>query len=290
MTYANYSYNAWSEPVRVYLDNGSEITAADNIANLNPIRYRGYYYDTETGFYYLQSRYYDPVLCRFLNADGYASTGSGFAGYNMYAYCNNNPVNYSDPTGQFWGAVLLGVLIVGTLVGCSPNSPNSKNSSSSNGRDRFRNTPNLDRSTASADSYNCYGNALGKQIDRNPTAYKRGATAEEVYAMVVFDVGEQNIRRLDSYTKVNADENFVALRVGPSSGFRRNADYHFIVEVDGVVYNKPGALDLRTESFTIFWDDEWYLYEGGFRNPKNDNVYYDSEIIYFALKKEWYSN
>ena len=52
----------------------------------------------ETGFYYLQSRYYDPALGRFLNADSYASTGQGFLGYNMFAYCGNNPVLYGD-----WG-------------------------------------------------------------------------------------------------------------------------------------------------------------------------------------------
>ncbi len=117
--------------MQVYLDNGSEITAADNIANLNPIRYRGYYYDTDTGFYYLQSRYYDPVLCRFLNADGYASTGSGFVGYNMYAYCNNNPVNYSDPTGQLLG-LFLAVVVTGLLIYAIDswlNSPNPNNSS-----------------------------------------------------------------------------------------------------------------------------------------------------------------
>ena len=70
------------------------------MADINPLRYRGYYYDTETGFYYLQSRYYDPVVSRFINADKYASTGDGLVGYNMFAYCSNNPVNYSDPSGE----------------------------------------------------------------------------------------------------------------------------------------------------------------------------------------------
>lgn len=70
------------------------------MADKNPLRYRGYYYDTETGFYYLQSRYYDPTLRRFLNADAFASTGQGFAGTNMFAYCNNTPVGSSDPTGH----------------------------------------------------------------------------------------------------------------------------------------------------------------------------------------------
>jgi RHS repeat-associated protein len=71
----------------------------NHIAHVNPIRYRGYYYDNETGFYYLQSRYYDPVISRFINADSYGSTGQGFLGTNMFAYCQNNPLTYSDPTG-----------------------------------------------------------------------------------------------------------------------------------------------------------------------------------------------
>ncbi len=57
-------------------------------------------FDTETGFYYLQSRYYDPIVKRFLNADSYASTGQGFIGYNMFAYCNNCPVIGADPAGH----------------------------------------------------------------------------------------------------------------------------------------------------------------------------------------------
>ena len=69
------------------------------MAAANPLRYRGYYFDSETGFYYLQSRYYDPKICRFINADDFASTGQGILGHNMFAYCGNNPVNFCDPLG-----------------------------------------------------------------------------------------------------------------------------------------------------------------------------------------------
>ena len=86
---ANYTYNAW----------GEILSATGEMAETNPLRYRGYYYDTETGFYYLQSRYYDPANCRFINADGYTSTGQGFLGYNMFAYCNNSPVVLRDSIG-----------------------------------------------------------------------------------------------------------------------------------------------------------------------------------------------
>ncbi len=79
---------------------GKVLSATGTMADINPIRYRGYYYDQELGFYYLQSRYYDPNLCRFINADGLASTGQGFLGCNMFAYCNNNPVLLVDSEGQ----------------------------------------------------------------------------------------------------------------------------------------------------------------------------------------------
>ena len=78
---------------------GKVITSTGDLAEINPLRYRGYYYDTETGFYYLQSRYYDPEICRFINADSYASTGQGFLGFNMFAYCNNNPISRVDING-----------------------------------------------------------------------------------------------------------------------------------------------------------------------------------------------
>ena len=87
---AHYTYDAW----------GYILNCGGNLAEVNPIRYRGYYYDNETGFYYLQSRYYDPVNRRFINADSLASTGQGSLGTNMFAYCNNEPVQRFDPTGH----------------------------------------------------------------------------------------------------------------------------------------------------------------------------------------------
>ena len=88
---AEYTYDAW----------GNVLTATGDLADVNPLRYRGYYYDTETGFYYLQSRYYDPIVKRFLNADSYASTGQGFIGHNMFAYCGNEPNHFIDVSGDY---------------------------------------------------------------------------------------------------------------------------------------------------------------------------------------------
>ena len=92
----SYLYDAWGAPISI------TGPMASTLGVQNPIRYRGYYYDTETGLYYLQSRYYDPVVGRFLNADGYVSTGQGILGTNMFAYCGNNPVSRFDVSGCNW--------------------------------------------------------------------------------------------------------------------------------------------------------------------------------------------
>ena len=75
-------------------------TMASTLGTYNPLRYRGYVYDQETGLYYLQSRYYNPTLGRFLTADAFASTGDGVMGNNMFAYCGNNPANRVDKSGE----------------------------------------------------------------------------------------------------------------------------------------------------------------------------------------------
>lgn len=94
-----YTYNVWRELTTI---TGS---LASTIGELNPIRYRGYYYDAETGFYLTGTRYYDPEIGRFINADGYISTGQDINGFNMFSYCGNNPVNRIDPTGMFWSSI-----------------------------------------------------------------------------------------------------------------------------------------------------------------------------------------
>ena len=90
----SYTYDPWGAPM------STDGTMAVTLGAANPLRYRGYVYDSETGLYYLSSRYYNPVWGRFINADGYASTGQGFTGYNMFAYCNGNPLRYRDSSGM----------------------------------------------------------------------------------------------------------------------------------------------------------------------------------------------
>ena len=91
----SYIYEGYGETYSV--SNTSSMTAT--LSNANMLTYRGYVLDKGTGLYYLQSRYYDPNVGRFINADSLISTGQGLLGNNMFAYCLNNPVNFTDPSG-----------------------------------------------------------------------------------------------------------------------------------------------------------------------------------------------
>ena len=89
-----YTYDAWG---KLLSTTGS---MAGTLGEYNPLRYRGYVYDTETGLYYLNSRYYNPETGRFINADGViAGVGGNLKGYNTFSYCFNNPVNMNDENG-----------------------------------------------------------------------------------------------------------------------------------------------------------------------------------------------
>ena len=113
----SYAYDAWGNHQQITDGSGNDVSDNPNhIANINPFRYRGYYYDTETGWYYLNTRYYDPNVGRFLSPDTILGANGGLPGYNLYAYCNNNPVMFADPSGQ--SLILTGIAAkVATALG-----------------------------------------------------------------------------------------------------------------------------------------------------------------------------
>ena len=110
-----YEYDAWGKLLSVTDMEGNAITSATHPANINPIRYRSYYYDNETKLYYVSSRYYDPEVGRWINADSTnllgASPEVSHWDKNLFAYCDNNPVIRADIGGDFWH------IIIGTAIG-----------------------------------------------------------------------------------------------------------------------------------------------------------------------------
>ena len=110
----SYTYDAWG---KVTATNVAGTTESATVLARNPYLYRGYRYDVETGLYYLNSRYYDPEIGRFINADGTVSTEQGILCANMFAYCENNPVNRKDENGS-WG-ITLGLMAIGGLIGAA---------------------------------------------------------------------------------------------------------------------------------------------------------------------------
>jgi len=267
-----YRYDAWGNVKEV---SGS---MSGTLGKANPLRYRGYVYDEETKLYYLESRYYDPEVGRFINADAYAATGQGFVGNNMFAYCLNNPVNMMDSTGEFsiGIAVKRAVLELAAAARSFTGEPNPD----------LVNAPDLDIDTATEDSYNCYGNALGKQTVTDPVGYNHGDSTRETFELVVRDLGKENIRELDSINSpIFEDEYMVALKCGPY-------DYHFIPFDGERWYDKPG----RNTGFYVdqsFIEAEiwytWYMEEGTVKSAdlKWGYLYYDDETIYFAVKVGW---
>jgi len=141
---AKYVYDAWGNHKTYVLNNSQYVDISENlsyindglnnkfIAELNPFRYRGYYYDVETGLYYLNSRYYDPEIGRFINADDISYLDpESINGLNLYAYCINNPTNLSDESGCSWwdwlfagflalATITLAVLTAGAIIAAAP--------------------------------------------------------------------------------------------------------------------------------------------------------------------------
>ena len=197
---------------------------AGTLGEIQPFRYRGYVYDVETGLYYLRSRYYNPIWLRFINADNYFYVKRHFFSHNHFSYCKNSPVCYHDPSGHSWGLAILLVIVVTTLTGCSAQSP----------RSALAQAPDLDINTAPASSYNCFGNAIGKQIDTDPPGYEPGESTRTTFNRVENAIGKTNIRKLESIDDpISDDEKLVAIKCGP-------VDYHFISCINGKWFNKSG--------------------------------------------------
>ena len=271
-TVVSYTYDAWGNPLST---TGS---LASTIGTLKPLRYRGYVYDQETNMYYLQSRYYNPQTGRFLNGDAFATTGQGFTGNNMFAYCGNNPVNYQDPSGQSLISIL--VWLYRFLIGriSTPYGAATK------------------YSPTDSSEYNCFAYALGE------TKWRDVGGAESVDSFDVNDVANvvledvrktgRSIRIIDSYdAPIAVNEYRIAMRTS-------DRDYHFMKQhSDGTWSHKPSIFSSRliegVNPDAVSWDVPIYdkqLWEiwGDVVEVGIERNFYDSETVYFAVTRGWW--
>ena len=114
---AIYTYTPWGQLLTIDRVTGSSYSDGDSsIGSINPIRYRGYYYDNETRLYYLNSRYYDPEVGRFISSDSVMGVNADMATYNLYAYCGNNPIIRCDVSGTHWDNIIDASLHIGNML------------------------------------------------------------------------------------------------------------------------------------------------------------------------------
>lgn len=219
-----YIYNGWGEIVNQSGDK--------EIAQINPLRYRGYYYDEESGFYYLNNRYYASSIKRMINMDRYTDTGFGMFSHNMYAYCENTPVNASNYSGN-----------VPTWV--------TKHSKSPSGKNYYWKyiTNNSD--------INCYAYAVDLSKRKDPgeaCGYKFSYNFTESYIrdLVIKDLNNRKYecRKISpsDVRTVTSDWKLIAIRTGKSNkqgiGNKLYQDYHVMRRryKDGAFWgHKPGT-------------------------------------------------
>lgn len=257
-----YHYDAWGAPVT---KTGS---MAATLGTVNPFRYRGYVYDEETGLYYLRSRYYNPAWKRFINADAWLNVLGIANDTNVFAYCRNSSVKYIDKSGCGFVDTIKGIFdSIGYWYRKTANILRPREAT------RLSSLDYVDDQ-----DYRCYGFVLGVKSEASPSGWKKGASVKQVYQGVVEDVGENNIRRLGSaLDTVYPDEDLIALRVGKT-------DYHFMKKL------MPDTVSSQGNTWKHKYGKEPvdYFEMTDENEPWRFGATYDSEIIYFALKKNWH--
>ena len=273
---ATYTYDAW----------GRVLTSTGDLADINPLRYRGYYYDTETGLYYLQSRYYDPEVGRFINPDSFATTDvDGVLSANMFAYCENNPVTRSDSTGCAFGT-LLGVALIAGLVallsGCSSKSSSALPSDYIDCTNSRQNCYQYALSYIGINTPDCFVDPGYRQ------SYSGGSNSisslADLKAGVETDLQAFNVKYTSyyDYSQIDTLPDGCTLVAGYTFSasdlfWGDYTDYHFAVRLsDGSWADKPGANSSRYNQ--LFFDgDVWTGVDGKSLGTASNTIFF---VIY----------
>ena len=263
----NYTYNAWGEII------STTGTLASTIGAINKLRYRSYYYDTETGFYYLQSRYYDPIVKRFISPDStdYLTANGDFDGFNLYAYCVNNPVVNVDYSGEsVFVNVIKYIFGVETVTAATYRPKYNRYYTSWN---------------SAMSGYNCYAYAI-----RRPELglLRPGEVAKLAYKYHLATLASHvraDLKKLAYQSKFvpysykpASNETMIALRIG-------SGDFHFMRRMsDGSWTHKPGQTTIIRLIGNPWdynpWVTEYYL---NHRWRIASNQKYDSAIVYIVF-------
>ena len=265
-TVVSYGYDAWGAPLWCTGE------LAETLGKVQSFRYRGYVFDEETGLYYLRSRYYNPGLGRFVNADALVSTLQQGNKHNLFSYCGNSVISYIDPDGLF---AIQGLLLAGMLVACTLLLSGCAAKTDYGAASPYKPTTSIE--------YNCYAYALG-ETEWKFVGGREGAVQDfsvgNVAQMVLDDAKADGraMRIIDSYdSPINANEYRIALRTG-------DADYHFMLQhSDGSWSHKPSFLPSRL----IAGDNPSEIAWDGFAATGEVicNNYYNSKTVYFAVTK-----
>ena len=257
---AKYIYDVWGKILSIKdgSNNIIETTNVTHLANLNPFRYRGYVYDNETGLYYLQSRYYDPITGRFLNADetDYIKEPDLSLIINLYVYCDNNAIRYVDKEGKY----------------------KSYNYNIYN--------------------FNCYSYAFGvynkwMQPGHTGKTMSKSFSLSQTVSWVLKDFGSK-VRKLNSKdSSINKGEYRIAMRILTQNSYRGDSaitlDFHFWKQNPNNLHwwNKHGTSDMQAlgkvnPNTTKQKGWKYTDYTG-------KTYYYNSKTAYFAYKGKFWS-
>ena len=250
---AIYQYDAWGNH-KVLNPNGTENTSSTFIGNINPIRYRSYYYDTDLKMYWLTTRYYDPEVGRFISPDHYSYLDyRKLHGLNLYAYSKNNPVMYYDPSGHFslftiFTAIVTTVIAVAGLVLTVYGAGLGLNAIKRHGSNKESELPESEKDNYPEDPYTEDGVVIHYNIDKS-----KGN--QDKYILQVYESWKYTEKEIDAFLKwLKYDKGYSNLDIGrvKNEWLWHNAMYGY-----GIATDSTKRVDIYLNAADPIWG--WFF-------------------------------